>query len=267
MEFKEYTALPNVKFEQAGDFPMLKVGGPLYSGPDILYNTQGKELCASTSISPFPEKGGKRLNDPITDRFFCSVYENKFIFALAQSSGPGAAAASEYGLIGFAEHFSRFVFLKILKYKTKGLFYNFIRIQSILDTTQETARCVQRAFAKAHEKIMSKKDIKATTQLLGGIFSKLESESRWAFVACSVGHCKAFCIRNGGNVVDVTMNNYLYKNETPQGYLGPPSPNLSNMRLYCYFCNPKDVIILTTSGIHNNFHPQHVRIEIFCIKL
>lgn len=136
------------------------------------------------------------------------------------------------------------------------------RTLAISDTTQETARCLQRAFAKAHEKIVtSKKDIQAKTQLLGGMFGKLENEDcRWAFVACSVGHCKAFCIHSkDGSVLDITKNNYLYKYDTPQGCLGRPSPNLANMRLYCHICSSKDIIILTTQGIHNNFHPQHVR--------
>lgn len=110
MEYKEYTSLPDNKFDISEDYPMLKIGGPVYSAPDILYNTQGIELCASRSISPFPEINGKRLNDPISDRFFCSVYENKYIFAIAQSSGEGADIASELAITGFMEHISRFVY-------------------------------------------------------------------------------------------------------------------------------------------------------------
>ena len=132
--------------------------------------------------------------------------------------------------------------------------------------TQDAAKGVQRGFAQAHEKICSKEGIKASTQLLGGIFvalvKKENEEKKWAFIACGVGHCKAFMLHKAGSVVvDITRDNYLYNYDVPQGAIGPVngmSPNLENMRLFFRICDPQDVLILTTQGIHNNCHPQHV---------
>ena len=111
---------------------------------------------------------------------------------------------------------------------------------------------------------MSKENVKATTQLLGGVFGRLkgEKENRWAFVACSVGHCKAFTIHKDKlNVVDITKNNFVIDYGAPQGALGPvdaTGPNLSNMSLYYHTCTSNDIVVLTTRGIHNNLHPQKV---------
>ena len=48
-----------------------------------------------------------------------------------------------------------------------------------------------------------------------------EGENTWAFICCSVGHCKAFYIHNQNNkIVDITQNNYLYRTDIPLGRLG-----------------------------------------------
>jgi len=148
------------------------------------------------------------------------------------------------------------------------------RLQKNILTTQDAARRLQRAFSKAHDKIISRAGVKTTTYFLGGIFGKLKTESsddpEWAFVACSVGHCKAFCIHKEGEVVDITKNNYLYNYDSTQGGIGPVdgnAPNLGNMKLYSHMCNLSDIIILTTPGIHNNFHPQHIGLSPSDLKL
>ena len=150
---------------------------------------------------------------------------------------------------------------------------NNFRIQNTITTTQDAARRIQRSVAKSHDRIMSKEGINASTEILCGIFGMLDKEvdNKWAFVACGVGHCKAFILsKDTASVVDVTKNNYLYKYDTPQGSIGPVQdnmPKLDNMRLFCHFCNPGDIVILTTQGVFKNFHPQHVCIVVLFINL
>jgi hypothetical protein len=132
-----------------------------------------------------------------------------------------------------------------------------------IQTTQDAAQKLQRAFSKAHDRIMKKEGINSTTQLLGGVFAQLDETGQgdWAFVGCSVGHCKAFTLHLADlSVVDITENNYLADGK-PKGGLGPVngrSPNLDNMLLYCHICRPGDLLVLTTQGVHKNFHPQSV---------
>ena len=110
MDHREYTSLPHFTFAPVSEYPMLKVGGPAYSAPDVLFDPKGRELCASRSMSPFPpRKDGTRLNDPVSDRFYCSVFEEKYTFAIAQSEGEDATYASEFAILGFVEHLSQLV--------------------------------------------------------------------------------------------------------------------------------------------------------------
>ena len=99
-----------------------------------------------------------------------------------------------------------------------------------------------------------------------------EGENRWAFICCNVGHSKVFCIRKETKeVIDVTQNNFLYRMTTPQGRLGPcvegTFPDLSNLRLYFFNCQPGDIFIMASPGAHANFHPQQQGKEPWSLRL
>ena len=107
-QHREYTTLPNFSFSSMSDHPLLRVGGPDYINPNVIFNPRGDELFAAKSISPFPaRKDGSRLHDPISDRFYSSIYEDKVLFAIAQSKGDNAALASELCILGFVEYMTQ----------------------------------------------------------------------------------------------------------------------------------------------------------------
>ena len=122
----------------------------------------------------------------------------------------------------------------------------FIRIQNSIETTREAAHALQRSFARAHKYISDGKTDSTTcgsSQLLGGLLVKLRegSEHPWAFVCCSVGHCKAFCLKSDKTLVDITQNNYLYRVNTPLGRLGALATKYSTyiiIRLILLFSRP-----------------------------
>jgi hypothetical protein len=107
-EHREYTTLPNFHFSSTSDHPLLRVGGPDYASPNVVCSPVGTELFATKSISPFPaRKDGTRRKDPISDRYYCSVYEDKVLFAVAQSEGEKASLASELCILGFVEYMTQ----------------------------------------------------------------------------------------------------------------------------------------------------------------
>jgi hypothetical protein len=82
-----------------------------------------------------------------------------------------------------------------------------------------------------------------------------------------VGDCKAFHYapaRNGrsAEVTDITAGNRMNVTDVrdPGGRLGPylegGAPDLRNLKLYFMPCEPGDVLLLVSDGVHDNFDPQ-----------
>jgi len=88
-------------------------------------------------------------------------------------------------------------------------------------------------------------------------------EPRWGLLCASVGDCKAFIGSQASReVIDVTMGNRnnVVDGRDPGGRLGPYVgngwPDLRNLRLYFCPCEPDDVVLIMSDGVHDNLDPQ-----------
>eukprot|EP01121_Diplochlamys_sp_Union-15-3_P003050 TRINITY_DN12888_c0_g1_i1.p1 TRINITY_DN12888_c0_g1~~TRINITY_DN12888_c0_g1_i1.p1 ORF type:complete len:253 (-),score=44.97 TRINITY_DN12888_c0_g1_i1:13-771(-) len=148
-----------------------------------------------------------------------------------------------------------------------------------------------RAIQEAHEKIVEGLEGKSvwlagTTTLCGGILMKVMQDkdpwlSEWGFICVNVGDCKAFLYspkrtdeslkltNKEGNttteikVIDITEGNRPSLDPTScGGRLGPQNPgalpDLSNMDIYFQPCQPGDIIMMVTDGVHDNLDPYHL---------
>jgi len=86
--------------------------------------------------------------------------------------------------------------------------------------------------------------------------------NEWAFICASVGDCKAFLIeQNPLKVRDITRDNRteLMCDTDCGGRLGAVidgNADLRNLRTYCVQCQPNDIIMVVSDGVHDNFHPE-----------
>ena len=225
MEFREHSKLPNQKFATKQFHSFARIGGPGQGCSDTITDPEGKEFASAKSFSTLP-KGNTALNiGAVSHRYFCSFYGDKALVALSDGGlgGTSSVEAAERALVGFVEYMHGFVLFVLFLLLVFN--FNLFSIQNSIETTREAAHALQRSFARAHKYISDGKNDSTTcgsSQLLGGLLVKLRvgSEHPWAFVCCSVGHCKAFCLKSDKSIVDITQNNYLYRVSTPLGRLG-----------------------------------------------
>ena len=215
-------------------------------------------IACGKSISNFPKVNGKpyREGDPICDRFFIKLYENRVIVAVgdAQHWGISSRKASKRAV----KHFISF-----LEEQAK-----------VIVNLRCTGPVLLSALATAHSRIndseQSGKRIRATS-LLGGVLLETDNEIDietiknsgnidslevnqypFVFVFVSVGDCK--CYRYSPE--DNTLTD-LSKRESSQGSIGGRGePDLSNCDISYIPCKQDDLIIILTSGVSDNFNPN-----------
>jgi len=97
----------------------------------------------------------------------------------------------------------------------------------------------------------------------GGGGAKKQKKQKWGFVCCSVGDCKAFHYSvKRDKVMDITLGNRINVTDVrdPGGRLGPylegGVPDLRNLKLSFMPCDPGDLLLLVSDGVHDNFDPQ-----------
>ena len=126
-----------------------------------------------------------------------------------------------------------------------------------------------RSLCRAHESIIAGKelwDAGTTTEIVTMKVPLLQSNlpGQYGVICVNVGDCKCFhWSLKGGFIREVTHSARDYDNNLndPGGRLGQHVgkfgfPDLRNLKLYFAVCNPGDLIVLMTDGIHDNLDPR-----------
>lgn len=239
-----YEELPKIK--------VVSVRGP------GLWKIDGEDtddtFVSTRSVSTYPHlPTGEKDGEPIADRLYVQVHENRALVAVADGCNWGkrpqmAAKDAVSAVTGYlAEK------------------------QEMIRDVQDAGHFLLRSFAEAHKRIVAgKEDIweAGTTTLLSALCLELEqgpaSEGpSWGLLCASVGDCKAFIAsRLNREVIDVTSGNRnnVVDGRDPGGRLGPYVgngwPDLRNLRLYFCPCEPNDLVLIVSDGVHDNLDPQ-----------
>mmetsp|Transcript_46605 Transcript_46605/g.117355 ORF Transcript_46605/g.117355 Transcript_46605/m.117355 type:complete len:817 (-) Transcript_46605:7-2457(-) len=139
-----------------------------------------------------------------------------------------------------------------------------------INDAKEAGHHLLRAFSVAHDKIVEGKDdiwMAGSTTILGGVLLQLDElmcndTPTWCFVCASLGDCKAYQWHAGEQrMEDLTFGNRGGADaKDPGGRLGPylkgGRPDLRNLKLFFSLCQPDDIILLVSDGVHDNLDPQ-----------
>lgn len=243
VEVTLYEQLPKVK--------VVSVRGPLIRQIDG-EDTDTPNL-STRSVSTYPKlPSGEKDGEPIADRLFVQVNENRMMVAVADGCNWGKRPQMA----------ARDAVTALSQYITDK--------HEMIHDLQDAGHFLLRSFAEAHKRIIAgKEDIweAGTTTLIGSMCLELEStqegDPQWGVLCVSVGDCKAFIARREGReVVDVTSGNRnnVADGRDPGGRLGPYIgqgwPDLRNLRLYFSPCKANDIVLIVSDGVHDNLDPQ-----------
>eukprot|EP01120_Amphizonella_sp_Union-15-10_P005480 TRINITY_DN1630_c0_g1_i2.p1 TRINITY_DN1630_c0_g1~~TRINITY_DN1630_c0_g1_i2.p1 ORF type:complete len:390 (-),score=69.41 TRINITY_DN1630_c0_g1_i2:82-1251(-) len=245
------------------DLPPIKVKPPC---PKLLWSTEQSgythfAAAEQTSTYPLLPDGVTRDGDPIADKFFFTMVQNRCIMAIADGCNWGARSmnAARSAIAAFREYFV----------EPRG--DKRPRHEKINDL-RDAGHMLLRSFESSHKKILSstREDIweAGTTTLIGCLLLELDVDDNkgiFGFLCASVGDCKAFVYhRKADKVIDVTAGNRLHVKDKrdPGGRLGPyctgGTPDLRNLSLYFVRCHPGDLIISMSDGVHDNLDPEQL---------
>jgi len=236
------------------ELPKLKVVGVRGPGTWKVDGEDVDETFVSTrSVSTYPHlPTGEKDGDPIADRLYVQVHENRAFVAVADGCNWGKRPQMA----------ARDAVAAVSGYLTD-------KQERILDL-QDAGHFLLRSFSEAHKRIVAgKEDIweAGTTTLIGALCLELEPQQegdpRWGLLCASVGDCKAFIAQHDTReVIDVTSGNRnnVVDGRDPGGRLGPYVghgwPDLRNLRLYFSPCQAGDVVLIMSDGVHDNLDPQ-----------
>jgi len=209
----------------------------------------------STSTYPLKNKI-TRMGDPIVDGYRVSAYDNGLVFCLTDgcSWGDLPKEASE---------------------RTKSSFMSFMQKKlNEMKSTKDVSGHLLSALAYSHYNIVRDKpenlqDLNSwntgTTMVLGGVVLENENNNNkeWMIIAICVGDCKAFLYSNKEKkVIDlIEKENFdsVSMLKDISGSIGPSKngePNLENLKIVVQACEPDDLLILLTDGVHDNLDPE-----------
>lgn len=164
-----------------------------------------------------------------------------------------------------------------------------------VNTVRKAGSFLLAAMTAAHKSIIAGKSEvfeSGTTTLIGGILAKIKPESEnikrmsnihnhavggiedhqssssWVFVGVTLGDCKAFHYSKKDHTFsDITKGNRQNVSDArdPGGRLGPyirqGEPDLRNLQVFYKLCDPEDLILLLSDGVHDNLDPQQLGIK------
>lgn len=238
-----YEELPKLKVVSLRGPALRKIDGEDTDEPFV----------STRSVSTYPHlPSGEKDGDPIADRLYVQVHENRALVAVADGCNWGKRPQMA----------ARDAVAAVSGYLTDK--------QDMVRDLQDAGHFLLRSFSEAHKRIVAgKEDIweAGTTTLLSALCLELEpaasGDPRWGLLCASVGDCKAFIAsRANREVYDITVGNRnnVVDGRDPGGRLGPYVgngwPDLRNLRLYFAPCEPDDVVLIMSDGVHDNLDPQ-----------
>lgn len=246
--------IPSMMIEQLrGGNAVSTMKGPGHSSAD--FQLFGNHCCCHT-ISTYPLKDNHHMRegDPICDRYFVKLFENRMIGALADGCnwGERTRRAAKKACKAFT------LYLNESHRKPKNL--------------QEIAKLMLGGFADAHRKILESASEgvweAGTTTMNGHMICRASSNGsgdnfKWVFICCNLGDCKAFHYsKQTKKVNDITKNTRFDVRDSgdPGGRLGPREdgqPDLRNLAFYWENCEEGDYIFIVSDGVYDNCDLRH----------
>ncbi|EGC32458.1 hypothetical protein DICPUDRAFT_49599 [Dictyostelium purpureum] len=249
-----------------------------------------KNLICAKSGSSYPKHfTGRRIGDPICDRFKAIVYKEKLLVTLADGCNWGrlpyeAATKATDGFLSFL-----------------------VENHHEINTIRKAGSFLLAAMTAAHKAIIAgKQEVfeSGTTTLIGGILAKVKPVENTSgisnaqvnhqggssninghfsdphqnnatnvnhssvFIGVTLGDCKAFHYsKKDHQFIDITKGNRQNVSDArdPGGRLGPyirqGEPDLRNLSVFYRFCDEDDLILLLSDGVHDNLDPQQLGIK------
>ena len=247
-----FSEIPDITLEPLKGNVISTLKGPSHSSADV---QSFGGYCCCHSISTYPPKPNShvRMGDPICDRYFVNLYENRIMSALADgcSWGDRPRSAAKKASKAFATYVNAH--------------------HREPSTLRDLVKIMLEGLADAHRSIIESVDsyIEAgTTTLNGSLLLKAtagdESMYKWIFVTCNVGDCKAFHYsKKTKRVRDITKytRQDIQNSSDPGGRLGPrggkPKPDLRNLSVNWQYCDEGDFIFIVSDGLYDNCDLRH----------
>jgi len=238
-----YEELPKIKVVSVRGASVKQIDGEDHDEP----------FLSTRSVSTYPKlPSGEKDGEPIADRLFVQLHENRAMVAVADGCNWGKRPQMA----------ARDAVAALSHYITDK--------QELIRDLQDAGHYLLRSFAEAHKRIISGKDDiweAGTTTLIGSLCLELEQTEegapQWGVLCASVGDCKAFIAKKDTKeVMDVTCGNRnnVVDGRDPGGRLGPYVgqgwPDLRNLRLYFSTCKHDDIVLIMSDGVHDNLDPQ-----------
>jgi len=253
--------------------PIIILNGPLQTEEEEELNKSktATNYCCGTAITTYPllpvhsdnpNESPKlvREGSPICDQYKCCIYPTRIILGVADGCnwGDPPRNAARAAINAFVRYLSNH--------------------QGEIGDLQYAGGLVLRALSMANAEIFKGLDPEAdmigTTTLMGGIILELEIDDddeskqtipQYGFVYVSIGDCKAYHWSNiTKSFSDITASNRTGTLSASDcgGRLGPHNegnlPDLRNLELGFYACNPGDCIMIVSDGVHDNLDPAHL---------
>lgn len=222
----------------------------------------GSFACAKV-VSNYPLIPGRpfREGDPICDRYYLKMYENRIVIALADGCNWGERPR------------------KAAKRASKRFIEIIDEYHDQIVSVRAAGPILLYAYSEAHKSIIRDFDEESaippgTTTLIGGILLQIQPKkgskiqnivtnpnesNEWAFVFATLGDCKFFRYCAHSKIIsDLTIDNRNCLDSTdPGGRLGGSGPDLRNLNINYQIVNEGDYIFAVSDGIYDNFDPQH----------
>lgn len=251
---KDFLNYPLVKVENYS--VTFQINGPPEDDPWSSGSSDDSVWGCCLSTYPLGSSG-KREGSPICDFARIMDLDERMIVVVSDGCSWGKAVREA------AEKASQ-TFLQYLLTQTASM-----------RTTHDVAHTLLSGIARAHQSLCEsqakKKWSSATCTLLGGMLTRVHLPQRevgWMFLFLSLGDCKAFHYsKKTRSFTDITHTNRNMSHDAsdPGGRIGPVkedmSPDLRNLQLHSFFCEPDDIIVILSDGVHDNLDPQLLAIQ------
>ncbi|XP_064093432.1 uncharacterized protein LOC135206119 isoform X3 [Macrobrachium nipponense] len=190
----------------------------------------------------------ERAGNPIADAFGVVAREDSAILALADGVnwGEKASIAARCAVHGCLHHLNTALYSPAASPPE--------------NTTQEVFVALLRSFHAAHSLILQEDGM--LTTLTAAVVLPLADKDQFVVCVCNVGDSLAYVYSQKHGVREITQGSHdIYSMRDMRdalGALGPvdgQNPELNNLTCSLTYCDPGDIVFLTSDGISDNFDP------------
>ncbi|XP_071528608.1 uncharacterized protein [Panulirus ornatus] len=190
----------------------------------------------------------ERAGNPIADAFGVVAREDSAILALADGVnwGEKASIAARCAVHGCLHHLNTALYSPAASPPET--------------TTQDIFVALLRSFHAAHSLILQEDGM--LTTLTAAVVAPLANKDQFVVCVCNVGDSLAYVYSQKFGVREITQGSHdIYSMRDMRdalGALGPvdgQNPELNNLTCSLTYCDPGDIVFLTSDGISDNFDP------------